>query len=281
MGDWDYISLEGKPKSTWSGSSGVPSAGRQMDPAIKRLMMNIAKVRIMSDPKLRDAVYGLQFARNPSKQAGLNFLVPQIQRAGIMSLLKKHGPSALYALTNRGGAFGLGTGGPLGQGVLPSLAMRPLNTIGRMKFAAANPLLGLLMAGLNKASPQIAGQTGPLGGSVGPQLANLFAPLFGGRNTATAQRDLGTGILGGTMGPRMKNFFGNLFGSGGGGGGGKSRIEEIDMSEIPVKKKISDRGIQEIERKIDPWSNLGGMHGQGYVPQGAYGGSSSAFRRGK
>jgi len=281
MGD-----LSGRPNTTTViGSSGLPSAGRQMDPAIKRLMMNIAKVRIMSDPKLRDAVYGLQFARNPSKQAGAsllrNVLTPKIQRAGIMSLLKKHGPSALYALTNRGGAFGLGTGGPLGQGVLPSLAMRPLNTIGRMKFAAANPLLGLLMAGLNKASPQIAGQTGPLGGSVGPQLANLFAPLFGGRNTATAQRDLGTGILGGTMGPRMKNFFGNLFGSGGGGGGGKSRIEEIDMSEIPVKKKISDRGIQEIERKIDPWSNLGGMHGQGYVPQGAYGGSSSAFRRGK
>ena len=281
MGD-----LSGPPNTTTViGSSGLPSAGRQMDPAIKRLMMNIAKARIMSDPKLRDAVYGLQFARNPSKQAGAsllrNVLTPKIQRAGIMSLLKKHGPSALYALTNRGGAFGLGTGGPLGQGVLPSLAMRPLNTIGRMKFAAANPLLGLLMAGLNKASPQIAGQTGPLGGSVGPQLANLFAPLFGGRNTATAQRDLGTGILGGTMGPRMKNFFGNLFGSGGGGGGGKSRIEEIDMSEIPVKKKISDRGIQEIERKIDPWSNLGGMHGQGYVPQGAYGGSSSAFRRGK
>ena len=279
MGD-----LSGRPTSRWTGRQvdpGLPSAGRQMDPAIKRLMMNIAKARIMGDPKLRNIVQGMLFARNPSKQAGLNFLAPQIQRAGIMSLLKKHGPSALYALTNRGGAFGLGTGGPLGQGVLDSLAMRPLNTIGRMKFAAANPLLGLLMAGLNKASPQIAGQKGPLGGSVGPQLANLFAPLFGGRNTATAQRDLGTGILGGTMGPRMKNFFGNLFGSGGGGGGGKSRIEEIDMSEIPVKKKISDRGIQEIERKIDPWSNLGGMHGQGYVPQGAYGGSSSAFPRGK
>ena len=267
MGD-----LSGPPNTTTViGSSGLPSAGRQMDPAIKRLMMNIAKARIMGDPKLRNIVQGMLFARNPSKQAGLNFVVPQIQRAGIMSLLKKHGPSALYALTNRGGAFGLGTGGPLGQGVLPSLAMRPLNTIGRMKFAAANPLLGLLMAGLNKASPQIAGQKGPLGGATGPQMANLASKMFGTRTHEQAMKDFGPGIFGGTMGPRIKNFFGNLFGSGGGGGGGKSRIEEIDMSEIPVKKKISDRGI-------DPWSTY-----TGYIPSPSMesSGSSSAFRRGK
>ena len=283
MGD-----LSGPPNTTTViGSSGLPSAGRQMDPAIKRLMMNIAKARIMGDPKLRNIVQGMLFARNPSKQAGLNFLAPQIQRAGIMSLLKKHGPSALYALTNRGGAFGLGTGGPLGQGVLPSLAMRPLNTIGRMKYAAANPLLGLLMAGLNKASPQIAGQKGPLGGSLGPQLANLFAPLFGGRDTAEAQK-LGTGILGGTLGPRIRNALGigqrsapqatrdsgtgifggtlgpklrNLFGI-----GQKSpSIEEIDMSTLPTK-----RGT--MEEVYTP---------TGYVPQDTYGGSSSAFPRGK
>ena len=287
MGD-----LSGPPNTTTViGSSGLPSAGRQMDPAIKRLMMNIAKVRIMSDPKLRDAVYGLQFARNPSKQAGAsllrNVLTPKIQRAGIMSLLKKHGPSALYALTNRGGAFGLGTGGPLGQGVLPSLAMRPLNTIGRMKFAAANPLLGLLMAGLNKASPQIAGQKGPLGGSLGPQLANLFAPLFGGRDTAEAQK-LGTGILGGTLGPRIRNALGigqrsapqatRDSGTGifGGTLGPKLRnlfgmekrspsIEEIDMSTLPTK-----RGA--VEEVLTP---------TGYIPQDTYGGSSSAFPRGK
>ena len=85
MGD-----LSGPPNTTTViGSSGLPSAGRQMDPAIKRLMMNIAKARIMGDPKLANIVRGMLFARNPSKQAGLNFLAPQIQRAGIMSLLKK------------------------------------------------------------------------------------------------------------------------------------------------------------------------------------------------
>ena len=273
MGDWDYISLEGKPKSTWSGSSGVPSAGRQMDPAIKRLMMNIAKVRIMGDPKLRNIVQGMLFARNPSKQAGLNFLAPQIQRAGIMSLIKKHGPSALYALTNRGGAFGLGTGGPLGQGVLDSLAMRPLNTIGRMKFAAANPLLGLLMAGLNKASPQIAGQKGPLGGSFGPQIANLLAPLFGGRDTATAKSDLGTGILGGTLGPRIRNALGI--------GQRSPSIQEFDMSTLPTKR---GDGIQEIDMSTLP-TKRGAVEEvytpTGYIPQDTYGGSSSAFPRGK
>jgi len=284
MGD-----LSGRPNTTTViGRSGLPSAGRQMDPAIKRLMMNIAKARIMGDPKLRNIVQGMLFARNPSKQAGLNFLVPQIQRAGIMSLIKKHGPSALYALINRGGAFGLGTGGPLGQGVLPSLAMRPLNTIGRMKFAAANPLLGLLMAGLNKASPQIAGQKGPLGGSLGPQLANLFAPLFGGRDTAEAQK-LGTGILGGTLGPRIRNALGigqrsapqatRDSGTGifGGTLGPKLRslfgmekrspsIEEFDMSTLPTKRGSTGEVFAPINSGYVPSPSMAFYSESGFSP---------------
>jgi len=268
-----YKALRGPATSApWVGSSGLPSAGRQMDPAIKRLMMNISKARIMGDPKLRNIVQGMLFARNPSKQAGLNLLMPQIQRAGIMSLLKKHGPSALYALTNRGGAFGLGTGGPLGQGVLPSLAMRPLNTIGRMKFAAANPLLGLLMAGLNKASPQIAGQKGPLGGAVGPQIANLASKILGTRSTEQAMKEFGPGILGGTMGPRIRNFLGI--------GQRSPSIQEFDMSTLPTKRG----SIQEFDMSTLPTKR--GIEEEvytptGYIPQGASSGSSSAFPRGK
>ena len=251
-----YISALGGPTTSRSGSSGLPSAGRQMDPAIKRLMMNIAKARIMGDPKLRNIVQGMLFARNPSKQAGLNFLVPQIQRAGIMSLIKKHGPSALYALTNRGGAFGLGTGGPLGQGVLDRLAMKPLSTISRLKWGASNLPTALFMAALNKASPPIAGQTGPLGGTVGPQFANLFAPLFGGRDTATAKSDLGTGILGGTLGPRIRNALGI--------GQRSPSIQEFDMSTLPTKR-------------VDGGSTGEVFAPTGYIPQGVYGGTASAF----
>ena len=287
MGD-----LSGRPTSRWTGRQvdpGLPSAGRQMDPAIKRLMMNIAKARIMGDPKLANIVRGMLFARNPSKQAGLNFLAPQIQRAGIMSLLKKHGPSALYALTNRGGAFGLGTGGPLGQGVLDSLAMKPLSTIGRLKYAAAHPLLGLLMAGLNKASPPKAGEKGPLGGSFGPQLANWLAPLLGGRDTATAKSDLGTGILGGTLGPRIRNLFGigqrsapqatrdsgtgifggtlgpklrNLFGI-----GQKSpSIEEIDMSTLPTKRGSTGEVFAPINSGYIPSPSMAFYPDSGFSP---------------
>jgi len=299
MTDWGPIGdLSGDPTGPgWSGRQvdpGITSTGKQMDPAMKRFMMNMVGSRIMGDPKLRNilrgVVSGTGFAKNPSKQTGLNLLASGLmsspnaskylpllglmanpssaggmfkgltQQAGFKGLLKKFGPSALYALTNRGGALGLGTGGPLGQGVLPSLARNPFGTMGRMGFAASNPLIALLMAGLNKASPQIKGQRGPLGGSFGPQLANLFAPLFGGRNTAEAQK-LGTGILGGTWGPRIRNALGI--------GQRSPSIQEFDMSTLPTKR--GDR-IQEIDMSTLP-TKRGSVEEvytpTGYVPQGA------------
>ena len=260
MTDWGPIGdLSGDPTGPgWSGRQvdpGITSTGKQMDPAMKRFMMNMVGAGIMGDPKLRKILQGVLFARNPSKQGA-----QMAQRAGIMGLLKKFGPSALYALTNRGGALGLGTGGPLGQGVLPSLARNPFGTMGRMGFAASNPLIALLMAALNKASPPIAGQKGPLGGSFGPQLANLFAPLFGGRNTAEAQK-LGTGILGGTWGPRIRNALGI--------GQRSPSIQEFDMSTLPTKR--GDR-IQEIDMSTLP-TKRGSVEEvytpTGYIPQGA------------
>jgi hypothetical protein len=258
-----------------------------MDPAMKQFMMNMVKARIMGDPKLRNVLQGALFARNPSKQTGLNLLksglmsspnarkyLPLLglmanpssaggmfkgiaQKAGIGKLFEKFGPAASL-LFNQGGAFGLGTGGPLGQGVLPGLAANPLGTVSKMKFLGANPLVGLAGLLMNKLSPRIEGQTGALGQGFGPQMANLASKMFGTRTHEQAMKDFGPGIFGGTMGPRMKNFFGNLFGSGGGGGGGKSRIEEIDMSEIPVKKKISDGASPRDRRDFyDPFSASG------------------------
>jgi len=279
----------------------VAGTGFAKDPS-KRTGLNL--LASMGDPKLRNILRGIVsgagFAKDPSKGTGLNLLASGLmsspnarkylpllgimanpsstgnvvkgltRQAAVKSLLNKYGPSALYALTNRGGAFGLGTGGPLGQGVLDSFSRNPLGTMGRLKYAAANPLLGLLMAGLNKASPAIEGEKGPLGGTTGPQFANLASKIF--PNIKSHEQWIsgggGTGILGGTAGPRTKNFFRNLLGL-------SPKIEEI---EVTAQKRSP---TQEIERKIDPWSNLGGMHGQGYVPQGAYGGSSSAFPRGK
>ena len=252
MTDWGPIGdLSGDPTGPgWSGRQvdpGITSTGKQMDPAMKRFMMNMVGAGIMGDPKLRKILQGVLFARNPSKQGA-----QMAQRAGIMGLLKKFGPSALYALSNKGGAFGLGTGGPLGQGVLPSLARNPFGTMGRLKYGFGNPLTALLMAALNKASPPIAGQKGPLGGSFGPQLANLFAPLFGGRDTATAKRDLGTGILGGTWGPRIRNALGMEQRS--------PSIEEIQITAQKRPPRIEGQ-TSEAAVKTDPWSTY-----TGYIP---------------
>ena len=261
--------LSGPATSTpWVGGSGLPSTGKQMDPVMKQFMMNMVKARIMGDPKLRNVLQGLSFAKSPSKRTGLNLLASGLmsspnarkylpllglmanpssaggmfkglaQRAGIGKLFEKFGPAASL-LFNQGGAFGLGTGGPLGQGVLPGLATNPLGTVSKMKFLGAHPLVGLAGLLMNKLSERKEGQTGPLGQGFGPQIANIASNIFPGvqSHEQWLSGGGGTGILGGTFMPRVKNFFGNLFGSGGGGGGGKTRIEEIDMSEIPVKKK--------------------------------------------
>ena len=184
--------------------------GLKQNVPLKNVGKHYAQQGIMSNPKLRQLlplIMGLK-QNVPLKNIGKHYAQQAARQAGLKSLLKKHGPSALYALTNRGGAFGLGTGGPLGQGVLPSLAANPFGTISRMKYAAANPLLGLLMAGLNKASPQIAGQRGPLGGATGPQLGNLASRMLGIRSTEQAMKDFGPGIMGGTWGPRIRNALG-------------------------------------------------------------------------
>ena len=101
------------------------------------------------------------------------------------------------------------------------------------------------------------GGTGPMGGTFLPRAAN-WASKLGIQGTPASR---GTGIFGGTWGPALADFFGFDRGTGGGGSG----IQEFDMSTIPAKRR---RG-EEVDTST------------GYVSQGTYGGSSSAFPKGK
>ena len=123
------------------------------------------------NPGTRDLVKYLPFLANPSMDTAKQFARNQ----GLGALFKKYGPKAAYSLFNQGGNFGLGEGGPMGQGIGPSLAKNPLQTIGKLKWAAANPAFAGIMALLNRASPRIEGQTGILGQGLGPQLRNFFS----------------------------------------------------------------------------------------------------------
>ena len=123
------------------------------------------------NPGTRDLVKYLPFLANPSMDTAKQFARNQ----GLGALFKKYGPKAAYSLFNQGGNFGLGEGGRFGQGIGPSLANNPLQTIGKLKWAAANPAFAGIMALLNRASPRIEGQTGILGQGLGPQLRNFFS----------------------------------------------------------------------------------------------------------
>ena len=123
------------------------------------------------NPGTRDLVKYLPFLANPSMDTAKQFARNQ----GLGALFKKYGPKAAYSLFNQGGNFGLGEGGRFGQGIGPSLAKNPLQTIGKLKWAAANPAFAGIMALLNRASPRIEGQTGILGQGLGPQLRNFFS----------------------------------------------------------------------------------------------------------
>ena len=153
------------------------------------------------NPSTRDLVKFLPFLADPSARTAKGIAQNWAQNQGLGALFKKYGPKAAYSLFNQGGNFGLGEGGRFGQGIGPSLANNPLQTIGKLKYALGNLPLAGIMALLNRVSPPIKGQTGPLGRSLGPQLRNLFG-FGGGRD-----REEGTGIFGGTLGPRLKELF--------------------------------------------------------------------------
>jgi hypothetical protein len=207
------------------------------DPFVRDFIKQMGLMSLMSNPNTRPGfikgMSALNFFKNPSRKTGIGALAPMLgfnrstrdlvkflpfladpsartakgiaqkwaQNQGLGALFKKYGPKAAYSLFNQGGNFGLGQGGRFGQGIGPSLAKNPLQTIGKLKWAAANPAFAGIMALLNRVSPPIKGQTGPLGRSLGPQLRNLFG-FGGGRD-----REEGTGIFGGTLGPKLRDLF--------------------------------------------------------------------------
>ena len=191
------------------------------------------------NPGTRDLVKYLPFLADPSARTAKGIAQKWAQNQGLGALFKKYGPKTAYALFNQGGNFGLGEGGRFGQGIGPGLENNPLQTIGKLKWAAANPAFAGIMALINKFSPRIEGQTGALGQGLGPQLANLF----GRKSYAEAMEEFGPGIMGGTLGPRIRNFFG--------GGGDREEGTGImggtlgpRLKELFTRKKDP---IQEIE----------------------------------
>ena len=198
--------------STSSSGGGTTSiyekqgSGKQ-DTFARDFMKHLGLMSLMSNPNTRpEFIKGraaLNFFRDPSRKTGIGALAPMLgfnpgtrdlvkylpfladpsmdtakqfaRNQGLGALFKKYGPKAAYSLFNQGGNFGLGEGGRFGQGIGPSLAKNPLQTIGKLKWAAANPAFAGIMALLNRASPRIEGQTGILGQGLGPQLRNFFS----------------------------------------------------------------------------------------------------------
>ena len=180
---------------------------RKQDTFARDFMKQLGLMSLMSNPNTRPGfikgMSALNFFKNPSRKTGIGALAPMLgfnpgtrdlvkylpflanpsmdtakqfaRNQGLGALFKKYGPKAAYSLFNQGGNFGLGEGGRFGQGIGPSLANNPLQTIGKLKWAAANPAFAGIMALLNRASPRIEGQTGILGQGLGPQLRNFFS----------------------------------------------------------------------------------------------------------
>ena len=160
---------------------------------------------IMSNPKARQ---NFMLAKMFRDQGPMGLGKALGQRAGIEALFRKVGPWGML-LQNKGGPLGLGimsSKRPMSSRIMQGLLDPRVS--GRLKLAQAFPGIFALGWGLNKFSPRIPGQTGAFGQGLGPQIANIFAPMFGTRTHEEAMRDFGPGIFGGTLGPRIRNFFG-------------------------------------------------------------------------
>jgi hypothetical protein len=194
-----------------SGYEGYQRGGIIKNQWARDWLRNMGQMGIMSNPKARQLLPLLMGMKQnvPLKNIGKFYAQQAARQAGIKSLLKKYGPSAMYALSNKGGAFGLGTGGPLGQGVLPSLATQPGFTTAKLKWALSNPLFAGIMGLANKYFP---GDKGALGSRTGPLMAGLANWASGNRimSDPQARSVLGEGPMGGTFLPRLKNWGSSL-----------------------------------------------------------------------
>jgi len=217
--------LTGEAKDSWTHDE---TGGEQtQDTFVKDFMKQMGLMSLMSNPNTRPGfikgMSALNFFKNPSKKTGIGALAPWLgfnrstrdlvkflpfladpsartakgiaqkwaQNQGLGALFKKYGPKAAYSLFNQGGNFGLGEGGPMGQGILPNLANNPLQTIGKLKYALGNLPLAGIMALLNRVSPRIPGQKGILDQGLGPQLRNFFSRLLPGLKSYGEKHGMG------------------------------------------------------------------------------------------
>jgi hypothetical protein len=209
-----------------SGYEGYAGGGIIKDSWVRDWLGNMGQMGIMSNPKARQLLPLIMGMKQnvPLKNIGKFYAQQAARNQGIQSLFKKVGPWGTL-LSNQGGPLGLGILGsnrPVGSKI-QQILLDP-RVAGRLKFAQAFPQIAGLGWLMNKISPRIKGQRGPLGQGLGPQLGNLASKLFGTRSTEQAMKDFGPGIMGGTLGPRIRNLFGL------GGKRGASSIEPITVS---------------------------------------------------
>ncbi len=208
-----------------SGYEGYQGGGIIKDSWVRDWLKSMGQMGIMSNPKARQLLPLLMGLKQnvPLKNIGKFYAQQAARNQGIQSLFKKVGPWGTL-LSNQGGPLGLGILGsnrPVGSKI-QQILLDP-RVAGRLKFAQAFPQIAGLGWLMNKISPRIEGQRGPLGQGLGPQLGNLASKLFGIKSTEQAKKDFGTGIMGGTLGPRIRN----LLGLG-------SRKDESPIQEIEV-----------------------------------------------
>ena len=193
-----------------SGYEGYAGGGIIKDPWVRNWLGNMGQIGIMSNPKARQLLPLIMGMKQnvPLKNIGKFYAQQAARNQGIQSLFKKVGPWGTL-LSNQGGPLGLGILGsnrPVGSKI-QQILLDP-RVAGRLKFAQAFPQIAGLGWLMNKISPRIEGQRGPLGQGLGPQIANLASRMLGTRSTEQAMKDFGPGIMGGTLGPRIRNALG-------------------------------------------------------------------------
>ena len=229
-----------------------------MDPVVKQFFKNMIKTWIMLDPKMIKTLPAV-WMKNPAMAKDM--IINTVRNEGLNTIFQKYGPIASL-MFHEGGPLGLGTTGPMGMGVQQSMLRDPVATIGKLRFAMAFPGITGIGWLMDKFLPS-GGERGGLGATFGPRLADAASKIFPGVQSTEdwLRGGGGTGIMGGTFMPRIKKFFGNVFGV-------KPSIEEIEVTAQKRPPRIEGQ-TSEAAVKTDPWSNLGGMAGQGYLPQGA------------
>ena len=278
-----------------------------MDPVVKQFFKNMVKTWIMLDPKMI-STFPAVWMKNPAMAKQM--IINTVRNESLNTIFQKYGPIASI-MFHEGGPLGLGTTGPMGMGIQQSMLRDPVGTVGKIRFAMAFPGITGIGWLMDKIFPT-GGERGGLGATFGPRLADAASKLteWGPRGGILSTQDWlrggggagpmggtflpraagwasrlgiqgtpasrGTGILGGKVGPWLADLFGfdpgtsgSYSGSSGGTSGGTSGEGGFTYWD-PVNQMYIDKSTG---KEVDTPT--------GYIPQGEYSGTSSAFPRGK